>query len=203
MLFITDSNLHRMRTEIMNHGTSVEKIFCPTFRDIDYVVENSHVKKKPSKIYVQVGTNDIETNKFSEEEMKKRLLACLNKLKSINPEADIFLSTILPRVDFKNNVAAMNTIINKLSRSIPGIILVDHHNINADMLTDKKHVNREGFRQLLANIRFALFGKLPKYQAKYTEYRKRQHNRDQKYEKYNYSRYDERGYETPLFWANV
>ena len=45
VLFITDCKLHHMHTQIMNHGTSVEKIFCPTFGDTDYVVDNSHIKK--------------------------------------------------------------------------------------------------------------------------------------------------------------
>ena len=52
VLFLTDSNLHRMKPEIMNNGTTSQKIFCPTVQDIENVMNNAVIKTKPRQIYI-------------------------------------------------------------------------------------------------------------------------------------------------------
>ena len=84
--------------------------------------------------------------------MESRLIATLNKVKGINQDADIFVSTILPRQDYKNHVVTMNSVIRKICKSIPGVKLVDNQNIAENTLIDRKHINRDGFRQLLAKV---------------------------------------------------
>ena len=47
VLFPTDCNLHRMKPEIMNNGTTSQKIFCPTVQAIENVMNNDVIKTKP------------------------------------------------------------------------------------------------------------------------------------------------------------
>ena len=38
--------------------------------------------------------------------------------------------------------------------------------ITENMLADRKHLNDEGFKKLLANIRYNLFGKIPTFRPR-------------------------------------
>ena len=66
VLFLTDSNLHKMKPEIMDHGLISQKIFCPTFKDIEHVISHINVKQTPSIVYIQ-RTTDIEKVNFNLE----------------------------------------------------------------------------------------------------------------------------------------
>ena len=52
VVFLTDSNLHKINVDIMNHGKVAQKIFCPQIRDIEYIIENNAIKRKPLQIYI-------------------------------------------------------------------------------------------------------------------------------------------------------
>ena len=58
VLFLTDSNLHKTKPEIMNHGSISQNKICPTFKDIEYVVSNSNITFKDIE-YVVSNSNII------------------------------------------------------------------------------------------------------------------------------------------------
>ena len=62
-----------------------------------------------------------------------------------------------------DKVEAMNKALKCLVKNFPYVTFMEQKNIESSMLRDRKHLDREGFTKLLANIRFALFGKLPRY----------------------------------------
>ena len=66
VLFLTDSNLHKMKPEIMDHGLISQKIFRPTFKDIEHVISQSNIKQTPSIVCIQ-RTTDIEKVNFNLE----------------------------------------------------------------------------------------------------------------------------------------
>ena len=103
VLFLTDSNLHKMNADIMNHGTVAQKLFCPQIRDIEYIIRNSVCKRKPSKIYIQCGTNDIETGDFNMNYMSNRINNMIDELNNtlLGDDGEIIISSILPRTDNK------------------------------------------------------------------------------------------------------
>ena len=91
VLFITDTNLHRMKPEIMNNGTKAQKIFCPTIGDIEYIINNNAVKKKPNIIYIQCGTNDIEGSDFETDTIGTRFKEIVKKMKYIIDDGEFSL----------------------------------------------------------------------------------------------------------------
>ena len=146
VLFITDSNLHRMKPEIMNNGTKVQKIFCPTIGDIEYIVNNNVVKKKPNIIYIQCGTNDIEGSDFETDTIDTRFKEIVKKMKYIIDDGEIVISSILPRTDHKDRVISMNNFLRKLPEFVNGVKFMSNTNINDRMLNDKKHLDNTGFQ---------------------------------------------------------
>ena len=40
---------------------------------------------------------------------------------------------------------------------------MEHYEISEDMLRDRKHLNDFGFKKLLTNIRYNIFGKIPTF----------------------------------------
>ena len=165
VLFLTDSNLHRMNANIMNHGTKATKLFCPMWKDIEYVTSNSEIKRKPKQIYIQTLTNDIEREDFEVGDMCTRIKNVLTNLKDVidEEEGEVIISSLCPRSDEMDKVEAMNKALKCLVRNFPYVKFMEQRNIEISMLKDRKHLDREGFTTLLANIRFALFGKLPRY----------------------------------------
>ena len=99
VLFFTYSNLHRMKLEIMNNGTTSQKIFCPTVQDIENVMSNAVIKTKARQIYIQCGTNDLEEPGFDKDNMIEGLIT---KIKSNFDEPEIVISSILPRKNFQS-----------------------------------------------------------------------------------------------------
>ena len=65
--------------------------------------------------------------------------------------------------DIEERVEFTNTAYGTLTGSMPGCFLIDHHiNIQANMLSDDRHLNKIGFYTMLANIRFFMFNILPR-----------------------------------------
>ena len=186
VLFLTDSNLHKMREDIMNHGTQALKLFCPVWKDVEFVVNTTEVKQRPKKIYIQSLTNDIDHAEFKVEEMCSRVREVLENLEAVIDEevGEVYVSSILPRADKMNIVDELNKELRGIVKQFPYVKFVEQRNIVGSMLRDKKHLNRDGFRSLLANIRFALFGKLPRFsERKPKQYTPRQYyNQDARYD---------------------
>ena len=87
----------------------------------------------------------------------------MESLKNKFPHAKIVVSSILPRKE-----TLVNDIIPNLNDFLLGCCSIDmkmsfmnNVNVKRYMLYDNKHVNFNGFRILLSNIRYTLFGKYP------------------------------------------
>ena len=48
-----------------------------------------------------------------------------------------------------------------LSKNTQGVSLIHHRNIAKYMMSDTKHLNKDGFFTMLVNIKYVLFGFLP------------------------------------------
>ena len=125
------------------------------------------MKTKPSKIYIQCGTNDIEKRDFKMEDTSTRIQNIINGLRNniLAEDGEIIIASLLPRTDYMNEVKLMNDFISKLSHNRNNVIkYMDNYNITARMLSpnDRKHLGKKGFLTLLANIRYIVFGKMPR-----------------------------------------
>ena len=68
VLFLGDSNILKMKPEIMDHQINAQKYFCPHTIDIIDIIDRCTVVETPKKIYIQTGTNDIESVNFDAQE---------------------------------------------------------------------------------------------------------------------------------------
>ena len=76
----------------------------------------------------------------------------------------------MPTITRVDKVEAMNKVLRCLVRNVPYLKFMEQKNIETSMLRDRKHLDREGLPTLLANIRFSLFEKFPRY------FKKKQNN---------------------------
>ena len=97
--------------------------------------------------------------------MCSRIKNVLTSLKDVidEDEGEVIISSLCPRADEMDKVEAMNKALKCLVRNYPYAKFMEQKNIESSMLRDIKHFDREDFTTLLANIRFALFGRLPRY----------------------------------------
>ena len=109
VLFIHDSNLHRMKPEIMNNGTRAEKIFCPTIRNnLDLLFDNVTVKMSPKQVFIQVGTNDLHHADVDIDDLLARMKNLCLKIRTKLNNPEIVVSSIFPRRDHMDRVELLN-----------------------------------------------------------------------------------------------
>ena len=141
---------------------NVLKFNVTTYWELSNIINRMNVQKAPTKVFIQTGTNDLEKQDVNFEvlstEFDKAIL--LIKTKFNNPE--IIVSSILPRKDQKDKIKTLNNILENYCDVTPKLKFMRNDQIEDTMLSDRKHLNIDGFFKLLANIRYALFGKLPK-----------------------------------------
>ena len=109
------------------------------------------VNKKPNKIIIHCGTNDIPKDIKSIDNYKQ----IDDYIKINSPDTKMILSTIITRKDNANydaKVDAMNERIKKFTNK-NNIDLLDHSNIHEKLLNQKKlHLNKRGYSYLANNI---------------------------------------------------
>ena len=113
----------------MNHGTDAQNIFCPQFKDIEYITENATTKRIPSKIYIQCGTNDFENVNI--DEMKGRINNIITAIGSniLNEDGEIIISSILPRADHMDKVKRFNDFLITIPRPNRLVNVMRNYNI--------------------------------------------------------------------------
>ena len=173
-IFLVDSNLGKINPSIMNEGSSCMKVFCPTLKHINNLLDNTNIIKEPKSIFIHTGTNLFDEPGFSIEQMEMDYVNTIFKLKEIFPSSKIIISSILPRkeVSFRSTVTSLNDFLYGVCSSGDNMEFMRNINIKRFMLTDKKHVNEDGFKMLLSNIRFKVFGKTHnfRYASNYTRF---------------------------------
>ena len=152
-----DSNGYKLKADILNHKTSVQKVLAYTVPEAIAIMSRATFASIPRKILLHLGTNDVETA-GNPTEIEEKFTELLDLIRVRCPDTEIFFSSVLARRDLMNRVKDINSILQRLA-SRAGCHLVGHDNISSDMLRDKKHLNKTGFYVFLANIRFFMFGK--------------------------------------------
>ena len=154
----------KIKTDILDKETTCEKVFIPTLNHALDFLDKLVVVIQPDTVLFHCGTNDLEIQGFTEELFENNFVEVILKLREVFPNCRVVISSILPR---KEN--EFNQIIQGLNDYMSGccvggfkITFMFNVNIYKSMLRDKKHVNREGFITILSNIRYTLFGKIPK-----------------------------------------
>ena len=174
VLFLGDSNILKMKPEIMDHQINAQKYFCPHTIDIIDIIDRCTVVETPKKIYIQTGTNDIESVNFDAQEYGRIIMKLLELIKIKFDNPIVVISSILPRKHLMDVVNSINNMIDDICDVTPRLKFLNNTNITIDMLKDKKHLDNKGFVILLTNIRFILFNKLPKIRNRENKY---SHNR--------------------------
>ena len=174
VLFLGDSNILKMKPEIMDHQINAQKYFCPHTIDIIDIIDRCTVVETPKRIYIQTGTNDIESVNFDAQEYGRIIMKLLELIKIKFDNPFVVISSILSRKDLMGGVNSINNMIDGICDVTPRLKFLNNTNITIDMLKDKKHLDNKGFVILLTNIRFILFNKLPKIRNRENKY---SHNR--------------------------
>ena len=153
-----------MNPDIMNHETKCQKVFCPTFEHIFNYLNLVNIINQPKQIFVMCGTNNLHRNSVNKEQFENKFVEVLVALETCFPTAKFIISSLLPRKE-----GAVNSILKVLNDFILGCcatskkyLFMYNVNINRNQLIDDKHIDADGFKTLLSNIRYTLFGKLPK-----------------------------------------
>ena len=164
VLFIGDSNLKPLKPEIMNNGTICQKVICYTLDGVIEFINSANIIVGPKKVYFQVGTNDLDDDNLEMDIFLCKFERVLQLLKSKLGNIVVVVSSFLPRKD--RDLTDVNEKICDLVDVTPKITFMSTHTITGDMLRDNKHLNKVGFSILLSNIRYMIFGKLPKLRSR-------------------------------------
>ena len=165
VVLLVDSNLGKVNSDILNHGSRCNKIFCPTLRHVNDLLDKVKIIKQPDVIFLHTGTNHLDEPDFYTEQLEKDYVDIILKLKSMSPNSKIIISSLLPRKELhlKMVIASFNDFLLGVVSSFPDMKFMRNMNVKQYMLRDKKHVDEEGFKILLSNIRYTIFGKIPHY----------------------------------------
>lgn len=158
VIFVHDSNGEKVRADILHHRTSVQKVLAYTVPEAIEIFSRATFASVPRKIMLHIITNDVEIA-TNATQIEGKFTELLELLRVRCPDSEIFFSSVLPRRDLTKRPHQMNLILERIAASRPGCHMIVHNNISAEMLSDKKHLNKTGFFLFLANIRFVMFGK--------------------------------------------
>ena len=74
------------------------------------------VLRRPSKVFLMIGTNDLSLE-FSEQEIIKNILETSRQLRTVSSETEVYIQSILPRdIEFREKIESLNK---KLQDSLP------------------------------------------------------------------------------------
>ena len=100
---------------------------------------------------------------MSEVNIQNDFIDVVEKVKELFPGSKIMISSILPRGEthLKEMISNINDFMSGCCTGNSEMSFMNNINIKRHMLYDRKHVDYNGFRMLLANMRYMLFGKIP------------------------------------------
>ena len=95
-------------------------------------------------------------------------------MKEMFSNTKIIVSSILPRKELamKMLIASLNDFLLGMCTNTPNTEFMRNNNIKHYMLTDKKHINENGFKSMLSNIRYTIFGRIPRVSPNSTNNRR-------------------------------
>ena len=159
VIIFIDSNGKYMEADIMDKNTSVTKVMCYTLSEAVEIIKSATFLRPPRKILFHCGTNDIENSNPHEvaESMDNLLYETRTRLTT----TQLFVSAIMRRRDHMDKVVETNDLFQDIISKYYASFL-NHKYVRDNMLADKKHLNNQGFYQMLAYYRFILFGTWPR-----------------------------------------
>ena len=161
-ILITTSNGKRINTDILDHNSTTQNFICYTLNDVKEFCRKVKVEKQPRKILLHCGNNDLDD--VENDILKTELKETVEALRQLFQHAQIVLSSLFPRgeVHLEEKRDAINTFLEELTTIVPNTLLMNNKEIKKNMLNDNKHLKKEGFFIFLTNIRFVLYGQIPK-----------------------------------------
>ena len=119
------------------------------------------MEKQPSKILLQVGTNNLSDIRETEEVLDgfgKTIAAIKTKF----PEARIYVSALLPRRDKLHKTAMeINKCLDEGCDELKLVTFIQHRNTSRKDLYDNLHLHTGGFYKFVWNLKGSMFGLLP------------------------------------------
>ena len=163
VIFLVDSNLGKIKPEIMDTNKTWATFFCPTMTHIDFLTKRGKVVKQPSSIFIHCGTNDLSMKSRSTENLEDEYIEIISKVRNLFPNTKIIISSLLPRMEssLKGPINYINDFLNGVCASHEFLSFMRNINIKHYMLVDHKHISSESFLVMLSNIRYKIFNKLP------------------------------------------
>eukprot|EP00112_Aurelia_sp_Birch-Aquarium-sp1_P002994 Seg13340.1 transcript_id=Seg13340.1/GoldUCD/mRNA.D3Y31 product="hypothetical protein" protein_id=Seg13340.1/GoldUCD/D3Y31 len=166
-ILIGDSNIKFISATRFN--SPIGKIRCGSFKQLPETLR-SICLPNAKKIILHLGTNDIEDS--GKEDFASFLHQSIELINSKCPNAVIICSEILRRYDNQNNKVAMaNKILEDICdyTSIDAPVVMTYHSyIDETMLVDHKHLNRQGLKIFISDLKSTFFG--VKRRKEYTEW---------------------------------
>ena len=157
-LLLMDSNGKPISAGRINHPGGVQRHTCYTLQDVATFLLEAKIEKHPSKLYLQVGTNDL-TQHGDVQRLLHDLGETIRSLKEKFPSCRIYISHLLPRKDELNTlVREFNKSLEQVCDSFSGLRIVSHLDLNRSDLFDNLHLHEDGFYKFLWNIKRDVFG---------------------------------------------
>ena len=166
VILFVDSQFNNVKHRILKHGVSTRKVRVYTLTEAIAVMESATFAADPQQILFHLGTNDVDAHSPRQIADMLDYLLQLTRMKC--PKARIYVSSVLPRTsahisDIFERAAETSARFSAIINTYPGTFFINHAmNITIEMLADERHLNKEGFFIMLANIRFCMFGILPR-----------------------------------------
>ena len=137
IVLFMDSNGKYIEEKKLFPKHSVSKLWCPnTQRALDLLSEAK--LGSPSHIIIHTGTNDLRAQ---QERVATALKGVIEKASSTFPNAQVVISTLLPRKDFHPaTIQRVNASISRDCASKPNVFLAHHSTLDLNSLYDQVHL---------------------------------------------------------------
>ena len=160
-VILIDSNGKGIDPSRMHKSESCERFTCYTLEHVQQFLNEVTITKQPKRLLLHVGTNDVDHG--SADEIADKFGRTLTLIREKMPETRILVSRILRR---KRSDHPLKETIQSLNDKL--VTICDNHsrtlsfsNDNVNKFYDDKHVDSDGFRVLVGNFKFVLFGIMP------------------------------------------
>lgn len=180
IVFLGDSitYMYNLEKYYSNYNVVNSGISGNTTSDILSDMENRVYKYNPSKVFLLIGTNDIE-RKISEDETIANIKKIVEKIRKHRPYAKIYVESIYPindtdsnKIDHKMVGIRTNKIINKYNKNIKKYCdsnnisyiniynnLIDNdNNLKLEYTRDGLHISDDGYKVITKTIKYYLNG---------------------------------------------
>ena len=160
-IILIESNGKGIDPNRMHKTESCERFTCYTLDHVQQFLDEVTITKQPKRLLIHVGTNDVDHG--SADEIADKFERTLILIREKMPGTRILVSRILRRKrsdhPLKNTILSLNDKLITICDNHPRTLSFSNDNVNK--FYDDKHVDTDGFRVLVGNFKFVLFGIMP------------------------------------------